>query len=301
MPSFDSSATDGYTHYDHSFPSNMNRYIHLFPPNPYAPLPTQPSVQQPVPHKVWIVDCKTCGAFLSNRGMRAVLLLRPNVPLFSTDALPSNTSAFTSNPEALKPPTSSRPSTLPSRSCECLTQTLCCQRCGSTIGYMIVIPCARCTSSISASNRTTNGHRFVFHSSEVVGTERHYVPGEPGVIPFESVPVAVSPPPHDSRIQYRDVYLPHAHTPPIEYLPTPPLDVADLSPVSSSSSSPIAVNSLSSPYSNAHHHHVEHPLKAGDILFWHHLMRHGEIPGVSDDPRARKGYSTTRKSMIFGR
>lgn len=28
-------------------------------------------------------------------------------------------------------------------------------------------------------------------------------------------------------------------------------------------------------------------LKAGDILFWHHLARNGEIPGVAEDERAR--------------
>jgi hypothetical protein len=28
-------------------------------------------------------------------------------------------------------------------------------------------------------------------------------------------------------------------------------------------------------------------LKPGDVLFWHHLTRCGEIPGVEDDRRAR--------------
>ena len=28
-------------------------------------------------------------------------------------------------------------------------------------------------------------------------------------------------------------------------------------------------------------------LEAGDTLFWYHLSRRGEIPGVNDDPRAR--------------
>jgi len=31
-------------------------------------------------------------------------------------------------------------------------------------------------------------------------------------------------------------------------------------------------------------------LRAGEPLFWHNLVRSGEIPGVSDDPRSRKGY-----------
>lgn len=29
------------------------------------------------------------------------------------------------------------------------------------------------------------------------------------------------------------------------------------------------------------------PLKAGEVLYWHHLLRSGEIPAVSEDPRAR--------------
>jgi hypothetical protein len=30
------------------------------------------------------------------------------------------------------------------------------------------------------------------------------------------------------------------------------------------------------------------PLQAGDVLYWHHLARHGEIPGVMEDARARR-------------
>ncbi|EEB88242.1 hypothetical protein MPER_14035, partial [Moniliophthora perniciosa FA553] len=48
-----------------------------------------------------------------------------------------NCSAYTTNPNVLKPAASCRP---PPRTCECLTQTLCCHGCGSTVGYMIVIP-----------------------------------------------------------------------------------------------------------------------------------------------------------------
>ncbi|KAH7874696.1 hypothetical protein F5879DRAFT_893112 [Lentinula edodes] len=351
------SHVDGYAHYDHLFPSNTH-YIHLFPSNPYQTLnpPPPPAVPQSVAHKVWIIDCRSCGTFLTNRGMKAVLLLRPNVPLYSSDALPANCSAYTTNPEALEPPISCRPPTQPSRTCECLTQTLCCQGCGSTIGYMIVIPCIRCTSSISANNRATNGHRFVFHSSEVVGTERHYVPNEPGVMPFETVPVAIHPLLHMHYPAHsREVSPPHTHISPNEYLPTPPLDTMDLSPVSSLSS-PAANNSwldhqnlpsglrisehhlLSSASSSPPSNYDGSPgrgsdrtgldtsppsllsanssfsfgmpaeqagqtLKGGDSLFWHHLIRYGEIPGVSNDPRARKANpeDLPRKSAMFGR
>lgn len=34
-----------------------------------------------------------------------------------------------------------------------------------------------------------------------------------------------------------------------------------------------------------------YPLRSGDVLYWHHLARNGEIPGVGDgnDTRARRG------------
>ncbi|KAF7361801.1 hypothetical protein MVEN_00524300 [Mycena venus] len=303
--------------------------------HPYAPAPP------PVAHKVWILDCKSCGTFLTNRGMKAVLLLRPNVALYSSDALPVNCSAYTSNPQALKPPTACpSSSTHPLRTCECLTQTLCCHGCGSAIGYMIVIPCARCTSSISATNRATNGHRFVFHSSEIKGTERHYIPDEPGVIMNE----ATATPPAGPAARP-------------DYLPTPPLDIDDESPTSSNMPSPSAPSfpfpqenshlAMDSPLPHypvihsdlhAHYPHLNHihasrpshnratsaassessnssppplippsplvpafglpadhfeaplipPLQAGDVLYWHHLVRHGEIPGVMEDARARR-------------
>ncbi|KAJ8076550.1 hypothetical protein PM082_000973 [Marasmius tenuissimus] len=410
--------------------------VHLFPHNPY-PQPYQPP--RPIAHKVWIIDCKSCGTFLTNRGMKAVLLLHPSVALFSSDALPVNCSAYSTNPDVLRPATSCRPPpTTPARTCECLTQTLCCHGCGAAIGYMIVIPCIRCTSSITATNRATNGHRFVFHSSEVTGTERHYIPDEPGIMPFDQFydepTTATSPPSLDSMdysqptSPYQYPYEEHttrfnlgtlAQSHPSEYLPTPPIDLADLSPASSTTSSPIAgsfpfsftatgsgsgpgpnpsryhinssipglstspplppppplipaSSSLSSSSSSAmslpsddsirqfmYRHstnlfavrssgpgsgsgsseegtppppllgqpgsgsssgsplrtrtqspppsHVNDPnpntiampygttsethssrLKAGDVLYWHHLIRRGEIPGVANDPRARK-------------
>ncbi|KAF5370819.1 hypothetical protein D9758_001980 [Tetrapyrgos nigripes] len=317
------------------------------------------SLPPPVAHNVWILDCKSCDSFFTNRAMKAVLLLRPNVPLYSSDALPVNCSAYCSNPDVLKPQASCRPPLSGySRTCECLTQTLCCHGCGATIGYMIVIPCVRCTSSISTTNRATNGHRFVFHSSEVVASKRYYIPDEPGVIPFENTPVAMSPVHHYTpspdlaHIPLRDPYpyIAHSHA---EYLPTPPAEIADMSPLSSSMPSPVAgvlssfaqsshqsrSDSLFSPpglrppiltperlsqippaliHSTTRHRSpsdsdrsfdspppplvspysygmptepFDQPcikLKAGDPLYWHHLTRHGEIPGVSDDPRSRK-------------
>lgn len=56
----------------------MSTHLTVFPPpeswpthvpgvqqNPYPTLPPPPQV----PHKVWILDCKTCHTFLTNRGM----------------------------------------------------------------------------------------------------------------------------------------------------------------------------------------------------------------------------------------
>ena len=131
---------------------------------------------------------------------QAVLLLRPNLSLFSSDVLPVNCSPYNSNSD----PWSStvHKSSISPRTCECLTQSLCCHGCGSTIGYMIIAPvmsmtfssisvikpvilqCSRCTFSLSETNRATNGHRFVFQSTEVLGTERRYIPHEKGIIPF---------------------------------------------------------------------------------------------------------------------
>ncbi|KAJ7178421.1 hypothetical protein C8R43DRAFT_872269 [Mycena crocata] len=330
--------------------------LHLFPANPYAPPPPPP-----IAHKVWILDCKSCGTFLTNRGMKAVLLLRPNVALYSSDALPVNCSAYTSNPQALRPATSCPSSSAhPLRTCECLTQTLCCHGCGSAIGYMIVIPCARCTASISTTNRATNGHRFVFHSSEITGTERHYIPDEPGVILSEA---PAAPPPAPALSVYAASALHNAihrnprsfhshHSQSLaaaarpDYLPTPPLDVQDISPTSSNPTSPTApsfpfpqdgshltmdspplphspphyratsaassVSSNSSPPPLIHPGHsfglpAEHleppafpPLRPGDVLYWHHLARHGEIPGVMEDARARRR-SAEKTRMQFDR
>ncbi|GLB37524.1 putative FAM72 protein [Lyophyllum shimeji] len=374
-PSFNastsSSAMLGYLAHGH------HHQLAPFPSNPY-PSPPPP----PIHHKVWILDCKSCGNFVTNRGMKAVLLLRPNVSLYSSDALPVNCSAYTSDPDALRPRASCRPSPshVPPRTCECLTQTLCCHGCGATIGYMIVIPCARCTSSITATNRATNGHRFVFHSSEVVATERHYIADEPGVIPFEpisilecqdiSTPLPAYSPIHASRpdlhMTYRTqdyAFRSRSSSPASlsDYLPTPPLEFADPSfasthpdsfpfprdysppeshssfysqhfvpprsrpsPVSvapqfiyhltgrpTSAASPPPIASAAPPLvysyfsSDCPAEHKEPPsprkLQPGDILFWHHLVKSGEIPGVQDDARARSKHPSPSAAAGNGR
>lgn len=74
---------------------------------------------------------------------------------------------------------------------------------------------------MSASNRATNGHRFVFHSNEVSGTERHYVQDEPGVIPFD--PPQTTYPFQD---QASSSTGPSSSVFRADYLPTPPLEFA---------------------------------------------------------------------------
>ncbi|SPC60949.1 uncharacterized protein UHOD_01691 [Ustilago sp. UG-2017b] len=130
-------------------------------------------------HKVYLLNCKHCGNFLSDRGMKAVLLLKPNITLYSTDIVPSTCgpffagSSFHGGLDSNEPPVE--------RTCECLTQSLGCYGCGAQVGYNIISPCARCTSSVMKHSRSSNGHRTVLHCSEISVRERRYIPGEPGV------------------------------------------------------------------------------------------------------------------------
>ncbi|EMD37687.1 hypothetical protein CERSUDRAFT_114321 [Gelatoporia subvermispora B] len=347
-------------------------------PHFHVQMQRPPQPPPPVAHKVWILDCKSCGTFLTNRGMRAVLLLRPNVPLFSSDALPINCSASSAgispSSSAHRSPTTpsaqnshTTPSEfqtrIPGRTCECLTQTLCCHGCGNAVGYMIVVPCYRCTSSISANNRTTNGHRFVFYSSEISAGERHYVPGEREVLPYKPrpnptyvdaqrglqptptnlVPPPLTPPtppsvprtPGASALSHIDAEQADPEMPPLEPLPESPTPAAPISTVSF----PVGPDSMAQPtirlvFGESHTFdafqptraspsgagapapssppypgspvadtaapsaavHVPGPapqevppelLKAGEVLYWHNLVRSGEIPAVCEDQRAR--------------
>jgi len=148
---------------------------------------SQPEPMPPPLHHVFFLRCKQCDTFFSNRGMRAVLLLRPGLSLYSTDALPSNCS-----PIAYRPVDD--PPDLLLRTCECLTQTLHCHGCGSNVGYMIVAPCQRCTASGTNSERSANGHRFVFHSTDIVASMRKF-PASDAIPPIKSSCCAFPPSP----------------------------------------------------------------------------------------------------------
>jgi len=288
------------------------------PISPSNPYPAPPSLMA---HKVWILDCKNCHVFLTNRGMKAVLLLRPNVSLYSSDALPVNCSPYDSNSDALcRSPTDNKSSISP-RTCECLTQSLCCHGCGSTIGYMIIVPCSRCTSSLSETNRATNGHRFVFQSSEVMGTERHYIPNEKDIIPFVTTTGINTVQPYTYPTPQSNIYHTdnradsYGQTSPIESLSTAPtleftniIDYSQQQPfehdswtyrgrrVYPSPFQPRMESHVVSSSPNSSHYTTDQKyaptmpsvLKGGDVIFWHHLARSGEILEVVDDERARR-------------
>jgi hypothetical protein len=96
--------------------------------------------------------------------LQAVLLLCPNIRLYSTDAMPANCSS---------PPASSMPKLCPSeppvqRTCDCLTQTLCCHGCGDQCGYAIVTPVGlslllcRAIAHVAPSVFKVLVHRYTF-------------------------------------------------------------------------------------------------------------------------------------------
>lgn len=206
-----------------------------------------------------------------------------------------------------------------SRTCECLTQTLWCHGCGASVGYMIVVPCIRCTSSTAATSRTTNGHRFVFYSSEIVASERYHVEGESGIIsPAFSPRMQLPPQPHG--LSNDSPPAQPAHEPSrILVSPRPPttpnrrrhtsaslLDspvqrhVQELSESLDHLSSPPPLSPVTPPigrfrsssHSTSNFQELD-PLKPGDVLYWHHLIRHGEIPAVEDDPLSRNPQSSS--------
>ncbi|EIN11779.1 hypothetical protein PUNSTDRAFT_61819, partial [Punctularia strigosozonata HHB-11173 SS5] len=240
---------------------------------------------------------------------QAVLLLRPNVALYSTDALPINCSAYHPSPSTPSSSSSHGRPAAPTkeaapmpRTCDCLTQTLYCHGCGTGVGYMIVVPCARCTQSIGANNRATNGHRFVFHSSEISVCERHYIADEPGVHPaYTPQPAQSSPNPSLASM----ATSPMMHAPPS---PVHMIVPSHREPRHRSSRSHPPVRAPQDgdeedeeeDYddmvpSDAEVERVER-LMDGDVLYWHQLVRSGEIPGVVEDERARKPKVENRRT-----
>ncbi|GAA5876906.1 hypothetical protein JCM16303_006331 [Sporobolomyces ruberrimus] len=238
------------------------------PPTDYpAPRPTPPA---PV-HRVYVLNCASCDTFLTNRGMRAVLLLKPHIVLFSTDAPPCN--AETSWPEETVEEEHVE------RTCDCLTSSIACHGCGRIIGYHIVAPCSKCTDSVQKHQRSANHHRFVFHHNEVSSRERTYYPGERGVhnpvivsAPVATRPREPSPAPIPVAIPRRRVSIYDVEKDLLESRLAPPVVP---SPTRRQSPPPV------------HSAPIVTLLKAGDVLYWHHLVNGGERTKPID-PRTRE-------------
>ena len=109
-------------------------------PRPAQAEPSQSSQRRQEPHhRVYVLRCSHCDSFLSDRGMRAVLLLKPHITLFSTDVAPVNCGplygSLDEEPECAEEKVE--------RTCECLTQSLGCFSCGNTVGCELSLACVR--------------------------------------------------------------------------------------------------------------------------------------------------------------
>jgi hypothetical protein len=90
-------------------------------------LPPPPAYPPPA-HKVYVIRCLHCATFFTDRGMRAILLLRPHVGLFSTDAAPVNVGPLFDGADDHVHADEA------TRTCSCTSQSLGCHGCGSAIG-----------------------------------------------------------------------------------------------------------------------------------------------------------------------
>jgi hypothetical protein len=173
-----------------------------------------------------------------------------------------------------------------------------------------------CTASSSIDNRTTNNHRFVFHCGVVCAYERLFLPEEPYSLDIVALPSQCDLRPSRTNLQseHGDQLLLEAEQPltpdlvntalyPRGYLPTPPPDEGATQNLLSTVSTPsldvrapaFMEQSISSPLRvripNADRDYFSHSasdyLSSGDIVYWHHLARHGEIPACCDNAKAR--------------
>lgn len=226
-----------------------------------SPPPVQPQ------HRVYVLRCAHCDTFISDRGMRAVLLLRPDITLFSTDASPSSCGALYSGHD-WEPESDTEQV---ERTCDCLTQSLGCFCCGNIIGYQIVVPCSRCTATVGRnSQRASNGHRYVFHHNEVTYSERKFRTGEQGISTgyLQSIRSATSTPRRS---------------------PSPTFQHSQFRTESESKESPYPASlvwrTAASTISRVPRTRCRH-LRLNDTIYWHHLLPAGELSSALD-PRLR--------------
>ncbi|KAL7414738.1 hypothetical protein BDY24DRAFT_413955 [Mrakia frigida] len=213
-------------------------------------------------HRVYLLSCSHCALPLTDRGMKAVLLLKPHISLYSTDAVPVNV-----GPLFIPDGGGEAPKDGPERTCDCLTQGLGCCGCGSLLGYYIAVACSRCTSSVAKNQRSANGHRFVFHQNEVVSTERLYTPNEPGVVssafPFTSLVCS-------SAVQTANLSLSTANS--ASLTEDTAAHKRSTSASSDSDPSPTGSRPLSAECVTSR----GRALLAGDVVFWRDLVKGGE-------------------------
>ncbi|KAG8451378.1 hypothetical protein GDO86_003545 [Hymenochirus boettgeri] len=108
---------------------------------------------------VSVLHCRFCEQVLSNRGMKAQLLVGTDLDMFSTDIPPTKAVDFVGNCYFLE-------------ACRCKLKMTACLKCGNEVGYHVVVPCQQCLHSC------TNGHFWMFHSKSVCSTTRSDASGE---------------------------------------------------------------------------------------------------------------------------
>ncbi|KAH9162989.1 hypothetical protein EDB89DRAFT_591403 [Lactarius sanguifluus] len=252
-----------------------NGILAILLPTHRPPLPPLPLLPYRWPTRCALaassIDPLSFGAAI----LQAVLLLRPHVPLYSTDALPVNCSAYSARPPSLD---SSR-----RRANERQPRT--CHPISFVSSFISIITFLVRPVHIFdfCDEPRDQWSPLRFHSSELVASERHYAPGEPGILPAYTRSSSSSP---TSSLSPRSFLpgTPDAASPRSPSTASPALTSAysTMPPQAPESPCPVPSPEFAEPLKPS-----PQPLRVGDLLYWHHLMRSGEIPGAIDDRRAR--------------
>lgn len=114
---------------------------------------------------------------------------------------------------------------------------------------------------------------------------------------------------HYTRLYSHRSHPPHLPVPSHFYPTSPRSSATHSSPVSPpytstlTDSPPLLSSSLNfHPADQKEPLHQPPSLKPGDVIFWHHLARKGEVPGVIDDLRARHpAAARASRDILFNR